>query len=185
MSETVPRPEASDAPDIVEPPMRIRVAQDGEGFWTCREAISGSPEYVRADALAALRAELADEQRRSNSLLETLDKYQAADIAESVSSVRLQKRAEAAEAELAEAKREIETQKELKKHARKCCDEADAEVARLKDENKELVAALEGACEQILDSYRTWVADDSKAHPRPGQIPRYDRARSLTAAKGG
>lgn len=46
-----------------------------------------------------------------------------------------------------------------------------AEVARLRE-------ALEGACEQILDSYRTWVADDIEAHPRPGQIPRYDAARA-------
>lgn len=33
----------NDAPD------RIRVAQDSDGFWTCREAVSGSQEYVRAD----------------------------------------------------------------------------------------------------------------------------------------
>jgi hypothetical protein len=30
-------------------PARIRVAQDADGFWTCREAISGSPEFIRAD----------------------------------------------------------------------------------------------------------------------------------------
>lgn len=30
-------------------PERIRVAQDEDGFWTCREAISGSQEYIRAD----------------------------------------------------------------------------------------------------------------------------------------
>lgn len=34
---------------VVEAPERIRVAQDGDGFFTCREAISGSQEYVRAD----------------------------------------------------------------------------------------------------------------------------------------
>lgn len=32
-----------------EMPARIRVAQDADGFWTCREAISGSPEFIRAD----------------------------------------------------------------------------------------------------------------------------------------
>lgn len=32
------------------PPDRIRVEQDADGFWTCREAISGSQEYVRADS---------------------------------------------------------------------------------------------------------------------------------------
>ncbi len=37
-------------------PERIRVEQDAEGFWTCREAVSGSQEYVRADIYeAALR----------------------------------------------------------------------------------------------------------------------------------
>lgn len=34
-------------------PERIRVAQDADGFWTCREAISGSQEYVRADIYEA------------------------------------------------------------------------------------------------------------------------------------
>lgn len=33
----------------MEAPERIRVAQDEDGFWTCREAISGSQEYIRAD----------------------------------------------------------------------------------------------------------------------------------------
>ena len=37
----------TDAQD--ETPARIRVAQDADGFWTCREAVSGSPEYVRSD----------------------------------------------------------------------------------------------------------------------------------------
>ena len=32
-----------------EMPARIRVAQDADGFWTCREAIRGSPEFIRAD----------------------------------------------------------------------------------------------------------------------------------------
>jgi len=36
-----------------EAPERIRVAQDADGFWTCREAISGSQEYVRADLASA------------------------------------------------------------------------------------------------------------------------------------
>lgn len=30
-------------------PERIRVEQDMDGFWTCREARSGSQEFVRAD----------------------------------------------------------------------------------------------------------------------------------------
>lgn len=34
---------------INQAPDRIRVAQDADGFWTCREAVSGSQEYVRAD----------------------------------------------------------------------------------------------------------------------------------------
>lgn len=36
-----------------EAPDRIRVAQDADGFWTCREAVSGSQEYVRADLVPA------------------------------------------------------------------------------------------------------------------------------------
>lgn len=56
-------------------PERIRVAQDSEGFWTCREAVSGSQEYVRADIvedmLAALSALLPEidseiEQRQTS-----------------------------------------------------------------------------------------------------------------------
>lgn len=39
-------------------PERIRVAQDTDGFWTCREAVSGSQEYVRADLHASLAAEV-------------------------------------------------------------------------------------------------------------------------------
>ncbi len=35
-------------------PARIRVAQDADGFWTCREAVSGSPEYIRADLVEPL-----------------------------------------------------------------------------------------------------------------------------------
>ena len=38
-------------------PERIRVAQDVDGFWTCREAISCSQEYVRADLFDAMKAE--------------------------------------------------------------------------------------------------------------------------------
>lgn len=37
-----------------ELPVRIRVAQDADGFWTCREAVSGSPEFIRADAVKDL-----------------------------------------------------------------------------------------------------------------------------------
>lgn len=40
-------------------PARIRVAQDADGFWTCREAISGSPEYVRAASADALAEALS------------------------------------------------------------------------------------------------------------------------------
>src|SRR5690554_4795012 len=43
---------------MVDAPERIRVAQDADGFWTCREAVSGSQEYVRADLYADLEAEL-------------------------------------------------------------------------------------------------------------------------------
>jgi len=39
----------ADAPAPSSPPDRISVEQDAQGFWTCREARSGSPEYVRAD----------------------------------------------------------------------------------------------------------------------------------------
>ena len=42
---------------MADAPERIRVAQDADGFWTCREAVSGSQEYVRADLYAALEAE--------------------------------------------------------------------------------------------------------------------------------
>ena len=35
-------------------PEKIRVAQDSDGFWTCREAVSGSQEYVRSDLVAEL-----------------------------------------------------------------------------------------------------------------------------------
>src|SRR5690606_12243132 len=43
---------------MADAPERIRVAQDADGFWTCREAVSGSQEYVRADLYAALEAQL-------------------------------------------------------------------------------------------------------------------------------
>lgn len=55
--------------------------------------------------------------------------------------------------------------------------ERDADLARVR-------VALEDACDQILDSYRTWVADHITAFPRPGQIPRYDRARAALAGSG-
>lgn len=45
--------------EMADAPERIRVAQDADGFWTCREAVSGSQEYVRADLYAALEAQLA------------------------------------------------------------------------------------------------------------------------------
>lgn len=51
--------------------------------------------------------------------------------------------------------------------------------------------ALEAASDQILESYRTWVADDKDAKPRYGQYPRYDQvnaairvvSETLTAAQ--
>lgn len=61
--------------------------------------------------------------------------------------------------------------------------DAEAERDRLAAENARLLEALSGACDQILDSYRTWVADDTDAYPRPGQIPRYDAARTALAGK--
>ena len=42
---------------MVDAPEKIRVAQDSDGFWTCREAVSGSQEYVRSDLVAELEAE--------------------------------------------------------------------------------------------------------------------------------
>lgn len=54
---------------MTDAPERIRVAQDADGFWTCREAVSGSQEYVRADLYAALEAKLA-EARQAVALFE-------------------------------------------------------------------------------------------------------------------
>lgn len=51
-------------------------------------------------------------------------------------------------------------------------------LSLIEAERDKLREALADACDQILASYRTWVADDGDAHPRPGQIPRYDRARA-------
>jgi len=39
-------------------PAKIRVAQDADGFWTCREAVSGSPEFIRADLVEQMAAAL-------------------------------------------------------------------------------------------------------------------------------
>lgn len=50
-SATVKAIDTNDAPD------RIRVAQDADGFWTCREAVSGSQEYVRVDLYNAVLAQ--------------------------------------------------------------------------------------------------------------------------------
>lgn len=50
-------PDAGPVTQDVAGPERIRVAQDADGFWTCREAVSGSQEYVRADLLTSLAAE--------------------------------------------------------------------------------------------------------------------------------
>lgn len=41
---------------MVDAPERIRVSC----YWLCREAVSGSQEYVRADLYAALEAQLAE-----------------------------------------------------------------------------------------------------------------------------
>lgn len=49
-------------------PARIRVAQDADGFWTCREAISGSPEYVRADIVERMAEALRECQSALSSL---------------------------------------------------------------------------------------------------------------------
>lgn len=49
-------------------PAAIRVAQDADGFWTCREAISGSPEYIRADIVEAMAAALEECQSALASL---------------------------------------------------------------------------------------------------------------------
>lgn len=43
-----------------EVPTKIRVAQDADGFWTCREAVSGSQQYVREDVVASLLDALHD-----------------------------------------------------------------------------------------------------------------------------
>jgi hypothetical protein len=45
---------------VTNTPERIRVAQDADGFWTCREAISGSQEYVRVDILEAALSRSAE-----------------------------------------------------------------------------------------------------------------------------
>lgn len=44
----------------MDKPSRIRVAQDADGFWTCRKAFSCSQEYVRADILDATLAALRE-----------------------------------------------------------------------------------------------------------------------------
>lgn len=159
MSETTPR-RASDAPDIVP------VA------WGAGKGMSG---FMWITDLSAQ----ADSWRKDGREVEPL--IRLSDHTDALAALR---------AELTDMKaenRELMMQDDPAfTHAfKRRAEAAEAEVARLKDREKELVAGLEGACEQILDSYRTWVADDSKAHPRPGQIPRYDRARSLTASKGG
>ncbi len=59
---------------------------------------------------------------------------------------------------------------------------AESALSASNAEAEALRTALEEACDQILDSYRTWVADDIEGHPRPGQIPRYDRGRALLRA---
>lgn len=59
---------------VGDAPERIRVAQDSDGFWTCRQAISGSQEYVRAD-LAALAAPVSATTREM-AVLECIAKLQ-------------------------------------------------------------------------------------------------------------
>ena len=60
---------------MADAPERIRVAQDADGFWTCREAVSGSQEYVRADLYAALEAELVALSAENERLREALEYY--------------------------------------------------------------------------------------------------------------
>jgi len=40
-------------------PNKIRVAQDGDGFWTCRWAVSNSPQYVSEDIVVDLVSALS------------------------------------------------------------------------------------------------------------------------------
>lgn len=54
---------------MTQHPDRIRVEQDDEGFWTCREALIGSQEYVRADLMTEMLAAL---QSTENMLRETV-----------------------------------------------------------------------------------------------------------------
>lgn len=68
-----------------ELPVRIRVAQDADGFWTCREAVSGSPEFIRADAVKDLvdalnkcAAVCAGETFHKNGLVEALESARSA-----------------------------------------------------------------------------------------------------------
>lgn len=51
------------ADTVKHTPDRIRVAQDADGFWTCREAVSGSQEYVRADIVDSLIAAVVSAKR--------------------------------------------------------------------------------------------------------------------------
>lgn len=59
--------------EMADAPERIRVAQDADGFWTCREAVSGSQEYVRADLYAALEAQLAEARKALGMMLKEHD----------------------------------------------------------------------------------------------------------------
>lgn len=87
----------------------------------------------------------------------------------------LRERVEELERALADAEETLVRWHETNSHLAK----VDAEErGRQHAHTNRMREALEGACEQILDSYRTWVADDIEAHPRPGQIPRYDAARA-------
>lgn len=140
-----PRPKASDAPDIVERQLRESAA----------DLPAKSPAAINylaaADALAALRAELAAAERVIGRLNGGAELQ-----ALMVRNNDLLSRAEAAE----------------------------AEAARLKDENKELVAGLEPFA-KMADQVDEW--QKGKDPNFSGHFDANDlrRARSLTAAKGG
>jgi len=64
------------------PPDRIRVGQDEWGFWSCAAAVSGSPEYVRADLVPVSPADhasaLAAERARAEKAERERDEWRSA-----------------------------------------------------------------------------------------------------------
>jgi hypothetical protein len=148
VSFATPRPEA-DAPDIVP------VAMDPE---------DATPKPVTAIDIPDAIWEAADRAFCESALV--------ADDAKCVEILAraIQAALAALRAELAAVKRERDDWIASVTHLRK---ETDAEVARLKDENKELVAGLEP------------FADFGEFMEAETVIAAFRRARSLTAAKGG